>query len=280
MTQKAQDPNYNYQPFCEQIARDAGKIFLKYYRAGITGDAKGTGMGTGMGTKIKADKTVVTKADLEINALVIERIAEEFPTHRVLGEEESSVKLDSEYIWVCDPVDGTFPFSIHVPVSVFSLALTHNGDVIAAVIFDVHSDRLFFAQKGKGALLDGVRIFVSKKSFDENPCVALDDSRWDGPDFAMLREYLRKQKCINFHFACISMAGTLVSRGAIDALVFTGVNCWDAAGYALIVAEAGGKVTDLACNSQRYDRPINGCIASNGVLHDKLVEIVNEDLSK
>ncbi len=256
--------SFDYRPFCEQIARDAGKIFLKYYREG-------------MGTRVKADKTVVTKADTEINSLVIKRVAEAFPTHQVLGEEESSAsKLDADYIWVCDPVDGTFPFSIHVPVSVFSLALTYKGDPIAAVIFEPQSDRLFFAQKGKGTYLNGTQIFVSKKTFADTPAVMIEDSIWAGQGCATFRQYCREAKVFTFGLPSIAAASVLVARGAAEATVFTGTKPWDCAAYALLVTEAGGKVTDLAGKSQRYDRDTNGCIASNGILHDKIVELVQK----
>jgi len=265
MSDSSFDFSFDYKPFCEQIARDAGKLFLKYYKAD-------------MGAKLKPDKSVVTKADLEINSLIIERVAKHFPTHRVLGEEESSDELNSDYIWVTDPVDGTFPFSIHIAVSVISLALTYKGEPIVGMIYDPHGDMLYFAQKGKGATVNGQKISVSQKNFGESAKIFLDDSSTKSNRTNALRAYLSETKSWDINIGSITHGGALVARAAMDGLVFIYNKPWDSAAYAVIITEAGGKVTDIAGKSQRYDREINGCIASNGIIHDKLVELVQKDI--
>jgi myo-inositol-1(or 4)-monophosphatase len=133
----------NYQTelnFAKQLARDAGVIMKKYFRS----DAAGT--------HIKNDKTLVTLADTEVNSLVIARVKEKFPSHSVLGEEKSFDVQDAKFTWVCDPVDGTQPFAMGLPISSFSLALVDDkGDAVLGVVYDPFEDRLFEAVQNGGA---------------------------------------------------------------------------------------------------------------------------------
>src|SRR5689334_11581485 len=111
-----------YLEFAKSVAEDAGKVMLKYFKAGVS-------------QRYKADKTIVTVADEEINQLVIDRIGQKYPEHSVLGEEASNDKTH-QYAWICDPIDGTNPYARGLPVSTFSLALTKDGRSIIGVILD------------------------------------------------------------------------------------------------------------------------------------------------
>lgn len=86
----------NYSKFAMELAEHAGSIMLKYFN-------------TGLKKEWKADNTPVTQADIDVNKLVIESILKEYPSHGIFGEEESFMQ-ESDYIWVCDPIDGTWPF--------------------------------------------------------------------------------------------------------------------------------------------------------------------------
>ena len=100
--------NDEYLKFAKEVAYEAGKIMLQYFKKDN-------------GATYKQDKTIVTLADTKINDYLIQKVKETFPNHCVDGEEESFGK--SNYVWVCDPIDGTAMYARHIPVSVFSLAL-------------------------------------------------------------------------------------------------------------------------------------------------------------
>ena len=138
-----------YLEIAKDIALKAGGIMKQYFSFETH-------------KELKQDHTPVTLADTTINSLVIQELKKHFPNHGVLGEEESNYDENNEYIWVCDPIDGTIPFSIGMPTNVFSLALTHNGEVILGVIYDPYLDRMVWAEKGKGTFCNGKQIFVSK----------------------------------------------------------------------------------------------------------------------
>lgn len=123
----------NYLQFAEEIARKAGQIMKKYFSRKDISSYKG-------------DKTIVTLADKEINSYLIKKVKETFPTHSVDGEEEQFGT--SNYIWVCDPVDGTAMYARNIPVAVFSLALVIDGISTIGVIYDPFTDNLYSAIKG------------------------------------------------------------------------------------------------------------------------------------
>src|SRR4051812_43111403 len=85
------------------------------------------------------------------NALVLKTIKTRFPDHSILSEEGDDFSEEHDYVWICDPVDGTHNFSHGVPTATFALALVHKGEPMLCVILDPFLKRLFYAEKGKGA---------------------------------------------------------------------------------------------------------------------------------
>lgn len=248
--------------FAVALAREAGKIMRDNFVAGTS-------------KEWKEDGTPVTVTDTAINSLVIERVQAAFPEHSVLGEEESH-NLGKEMVWVCDPVDGTMAFSHGLPISTFSLALVQDGKPVVGVVYDPFMDRLFSAELAKGAYLNGHRIHVSSGELEHalidvegfpstHPVVRT------GSEFANAL-YARGAKVVNLWSAILPTA--LVASGEFAATVFNVNKPEDAAAIKVIVEEAGGKVTDLFGKEQRYDQPTKGFIASNGIIHEELVDIV------
>ena len=137
--------NSKFRRVAEKLARRAGHIIKTKLTLGIKRDWK-------------SDHTPVTAIDTEVNQLVIETIHAEFPQHSILAEEGSDLTHSREFVWVCDPIDGTFPFMHGIPVSTFTLALVHNGQPILGVIYDPFMERMFVAEKGQGATLNGVAV--------------------------------------------------------------------------------------------------------------------------
>lgn len=226
---------------------------------------------------IKSDRTIVTKADTEINERVIELLKVETPDYSVWGEEQSSIIEGAAYTWVCDPVDGTMPFSKGIPVSSFSLALVNEaGQSVVGVVYDPFQGRLFEAVKGTGAFMNGERITVSDKaSLDD---AYIDEELWINEEeditFDNPKDILNKAGAkITTQCSAVIM-GCFVAKGAYEAMVFGQGKPEDIAALAVIVPEAGGKVTDLFGNDQRYDTNIKGAIVSNGAIHDELLKVI------
>ena len=251
-----------YLDFAKEIAKEAGKIMTKYFNMEGVSSYKG-------------DKTIVTLADKEINSYLIKRVKEEFPNHSVDGEEEAFG--EGEYVWVCDPVDGTAMYARHIPVAVFSLALVVNGEPLVGVVYDVFTDSLYTGVKGKGAYKNEERISVNDVDLNDMRSVANFDM-WPEAEynvFDVLKELGKETYFVGL--GSVIRAGMCVASGEFTCAIFPGTkhkNC-DIAAVKVIVEEAGGKVTDFDGNEQRYDKDINGAIMANKVVYDKILDTIN-----
>ena len=254
-----------YLDFAKDIAKHAGEVMLKYFKQNN-------------GASYKGDKTIVTLADTEINSYLIKRVKEKYPSHSVDGEEEQFGK--SDYVWVCDPVDGTAMYARHIPVAVFSLALVIKGESKVGVVYDPFTDSLYTAIKGKGAYKNGEKITVNNYELDDMKTVCHYDL-WPGADYnisKVLQELGNKTYIIGL--GSIIRACMCVASGDFTLAIFPGTkhkNC-DIAAVKVIVEEAGGTVTDLFGNEQRYDESINGAVVSNGKVHSEVIQTVKNYL--
>ena len=254
-----------YLEFAKDIANKAKEIMLKYFNQDN-------------GSNYKQDNTIVTKADTEINEYLISRVQETFPTHSVDGEEDSFG--NSEYVWVCDPVDGTAMYARHIPVAVFSLALVLNGNPIVGVIYDPFTDSLYNAIKGKGAYKNNQKIKVNDINLNDMRSIAHYDM-WPKSSYNIynvIKELGSKTYLLSI--GSIVRASVCVASGEFNLAIFPGTehkNC-DIAAAKVIVEEAGGKVTDLFGNNQRYDKDLNGAVISNGKVHNEVIEILTKNL--
>src|SRR5713101_4824216 len=132
----------------QAMAREAGSLVMGYFRQRVKIEYKGA-------------VDLVTVADRKSEALILERIREQFPTHDVMGEEGARIETGSEYKWYVDPLDGTTNFAHGFPVFCVSLAVERLGQRIAGVIYDPTRDEMFTAELGSGARLNGEAIHVS-----------------------------------------------------------------------------------------------------------------------
>jgi fructose-1,6-bisphosphatase/inositol monophosphatase family enzyme len=234
----------------------------------------------GVAADLKADSSPVTVADESINQLVIDRITAQYPDHGVIGEEGSVERPYSSHQWVCDPIDGTIPYTLGIPTNVFCLALVEAGAPIVSAVFDPYMDRMFTATLGGGAFRDGERIWVSDTEVLEESVMNVAGrstgmaAALGGPIYADLEQIgVRLLDHSSFVYETV-----LVAAGMFDAAVFTKRTPWDAAAGALLVTEAGGVASDVAGSPQRYDGAINGAIFSNGKIHAELQAVVAEHL--
>lgn len=228
----------------------------------------------GIAAESKEDGTPVTIADTEIDNLVVEAVKSTYPEHAILSEEGDISPTPAEYTWVCDPLDGTQPYTFGVPVSMFSLALVKNGVPILGVMYDPYEKRMYHAIKGEGAYLNGKKLAASEQLTLAGNHVALPGSKEALLNSAGLLNEAIQSNIKTFTFVCVTAEAALVATGQIVANVYGHSSPWDIAAIKIVVEEAGGKVTDLHGNEQRYDQPIRGAVVSNGLVHDELVGLV------
>jgi fructose-1,6-bisphosphatase/inositol monophosphatase family enzyme len=246
--------------FLIKLSQQASKIMLKYYSPlGITAE-------------LKDDMSPITKADMEINQMVIDQVKKNYPDYEILAEEISTDYKNSKKLFVVDPLDGTFMFSIGSPNFAFSAAIVIDGISIAGVISNPLAKRTFIAEKNKGAYLieTNSKIKVSKKNdFDR----AIINGGWN--DTREVEE-LHNLNAKTPEIYSVCEAGSLVALGGFDGCIFNSRNAHDIAAVKIIVEEAGGKVTDIHGNEQRYDQKLKGALITNGRLHNQLVKIIKK----
>ena len=222
--------------------------------------------GAGMEKTWKKDHSPVTKTDIAINKLVINQVKKHYPTHGVLGEEASYKASGREYLWVCDPVDGTVPFSHGIPTFVFSLALVRGGKPILGVIYDTILDKMYTGVLGRGAFLNGRKIRV--KSAGLIDAIGF----WDVKTVGKLNKKYPRVFWLNLY--SIGYEGISVASGNAVCALYDYHFAHDIAALKVILEEAGGKVTDKNGKEQRYDGRINGALISNGKVHKELLKMI------
>jgi fructose-1,6-bisphosphatase/inositol monophosphatase family enzyme len=256
-----------YLTFAVQLSEAAGDIMLEYFQIGIPVELKAA-----------EGNTPVTIADKAINQLVVDRVQKQYPSHAVLGEEQSLDRKDAPYTWVCDPIDGTIPFSKGVPTNVFSLALISNedGQPQVAVVLDPYLHRQYHAVKGGGAFVNDKRIHVDVTHTLADAIIGITSKRSIVVESTSLKSALIAQTFRQLSFNSTIYEAMLVASGQISAQVFVGSGAHDVAAAKLIVEEAGGCVTDIFGNEQRYDRSVSGALFSNGLVHKDLVQLAKK----
>ncbi len=217
----------------------------------------------------KPDLTPVSEADRAVEAALRRRLAEERPDHDVVGEEMGETPdSGGGWRWVLDPIDGTKNYVRGVPVWATLIALQSHGQTLVGVVSAPALGRRWWAARGEGAFADGEPIRVSAvgdlgaaslsyPSAAEFDALALTDAV-----VALERRCWRARGFGDF------WAHALVAEGALDVAVEPEVALWDFAPLELLVAEAGGRFTDLA-GAPPSDG--GGALSSNGFLHDEVL---------
>ena len=262
-----------WTPKAAAIAREAGARLREFFAQGVA-------------TEYKGDVDVVTVADRTVEKLIRTRLGEVFPEHGVYGEEGTREGMDREFRWYVDPLDGTTNFAHGFPQFCVSMGLERrgaelkaeeDGTLVAAVIYDPLRDELFEAELGKGATLNGKPMRVSKTDYVAEALVATgfpSRKRHQSPNIHFYHEFtLRSHGVRRAGSAALDLA--YVATGRLDAFWEFNLNPWDTAAGILLVTEAGGRVSDFA--GREVELTSREVLASNGLIHDELVEMF-EDL--
>jgi len=219
---------------------------------------------------------LVTEVDHASEKAIIEVIKASFPDHHILSEECGDLIQDSQYKWIIDPIDGTVNFAHHIPLCCISIGLEHNGKMILGGIYNPFMNEMFLTERGQGVTLNDKQVRVSKKSQVEKACLVtgfpytyLDEP--NGPLQVFDRFIRRGVPVRRLGSAAIDLAW--VACGRFDGFYEHKLQAWDSAAGFLMVEEAGGKVTNL--HGDPYSPYHPGIIATNGVIHDELVKVVN-----
>ena len=204
-------------------------------------------------------------------------MAERFPTHRVLAEElqDASAPAEASHCWVFDPIDGTTNYAHGLPIFCASLALEVDGRAIVGAVYDPTRRELFTAERGVGAWLNGTPLRVSHASalIDSMLCTGFPYSVHESVDevVGLFGRFVGRARAVRrLGSAAIDLC--YLAAGRLDAFWEQQLNPWDTAAAALIVEEAGGRVTTF--DGRPFQSRERTLVASNGVVHDEMLATI------
>ncbi len=231
--------------------------------------------GTTLRVEHKGAVDLVTEADRAAETAIVDLIRQRYPNHDILAEEGDYGSRSGRHRWIIDPLDGTTNYAHGFPWFAVSIGLEVDGEVRLGVVFNPSMNELFVAEKGEGATLNGRPISVSKVArldqallatgfpYDRKESAA---NNYDNfVNFQQAAQACRRPGVASLDLACIA-------AGRFDGYWEMKLKPWDVAAGTLLVEEAGGVLSDFAGN--RFDIHGRECLASNGLVHRQMLDIL------
>jgi len=244
------------------------------------GDIQMDGRASGFRVAKKGAIDLVTEVDLACERMCRAVLAERFPDHDILAEELSAGPQEAArapYRWVFDPIDGTTNFAHGLPIFCASLALELDGQPIVGAIYDPSRRELFTAEHGLGSFVNGVPLKTSGTAPIGDALLVTGfpyDMHVRGPELVELfGEFLQRARAVR-RLGSAALDLCYVAAGRFDGFWEQHLNPWDVAAGALVVTEAGGRITGM--DGAAFDARAGHLVASNGPVHDAMLEVIRD----
>jgi myo-inositol-1(or 4)-monophosphatase len=246
-------------------AREAGEVLRE-------------GFGRQHSIRYKGEVDIVTEMDEKAERVIREILLESFPTYGMLAEEGGEQRGQEDARWIVDPLDGTTNYAHGLPIFCVSIALEKASEIVLGVVHDPMREETYVAERGGGATLNGEPIRVSETDDPIRALIATgfpyDRSKMPQIIDLFGRFTLLTQSIRRLGSAALDLC--YVASGRLDGYYERGQWPWDIAAGALIVEEAGGKVTDYLGRELDLEGG-EDIVASNGHLHPAMTELTSED---
>ncbi len=226
---------------------------------------------------------LVTEVDVAVERMFRAMIAERFPDHLVLGEELQQDDLRTRtapgYCWVFDPIDGTTNFAHGLPIFCASLGLELDGEAIVAAVYDPTRRELFTAERGQGARLNGAPIRVTQAETVIDSLLVtgfpytVHQSETGEELVALFGHFLGRSRAVR-RLGSAALDLCYVAAGRLEGFYEATLKPWDSCGGALIVEEAGGRVTDW--QGTTFQSRLPQVLATNGRIHDEMLRLLHD----
>jgi myo-inositol-1(or 4)-monophosphatase len=219
-------------------------------------------------------KEAATSYDKEIDRLIVEEIKRHYPHHSLLTEESGYLQGDPDWLWIVDSLDGTGDFANFNPFFSICIALMHQGELLMGVVYAPAIDEFYFAEKGKGAYLNGVKIQVSDVSDISQSYIFYCEG--GEKDRRRTGGLLHKVYPLVTDIRKLGSAGletAWVAAGKGEAYFSTSIEPWDVAPGVLLVQEAGGKVSDF--QGKPWKPQTGDFLFSNKKLHERVLSMLS-----
>lgn len=253
------------QNFIKSTIKKAGEEVLKRFEKDISFENKSD------------ESDFVTEADLASEKVILDAIKKEYPDHGIVAEESGEDLKESEYMWIVDPLDGTNNFKRKSPMFGVMMGVARDGEMLMAAIYDPVHEKLFFAEKGRGAFLNDERCYASKQEVWLHS-YGCGSGRLSSKKASFLKNLMKKADDELFWlnlFGSAAASAMQLADGRRDWYFSSGNYIWDYAPMSLILKEAGYRVTNSkGSNWSLNDRDI---AVANEHLHEELLRIVNDN---
>lgn len=244
-----------------EIAKNAGK----YARERLYADHD---------VGIKGAQDVVTEVDRKNEAYILESLRALYPNHAILTEESGEHQGDTRHRWYIDPLDGTMNYAHGIPFYCVSIGYAVEGELVLGVVYDPNLDECFYAEKGKGAFLNGNPIRVSDIS---DPEMALLDTGFSAKmmkmgyqNFDLFRHFMATTAGVR-RLGSAALGMCYVACGRMNGMWEICLSPWDIAAGIVILNEAGAKTTRFDGGENAFSDPW-GFITANAPLHEYLLK--------
>jgi myo-inositol-1(or 4)-monophosphatase len=223
----------------------------------------------------KGKVDLVTNFDHISQQMIYDRLANNFPDHDFVAEEDLDQEKGSAFRWIFDPLDGTTNYAHRFPFFSVSIALEFNGQIVCGVVYDPVRDETFSGQKSEGAFLNGKRIEVSAVDDLDKSLLATgfpyDLRESEENNIAHFNHFVIRAQAIR---RCGSAALDLcyVACGRFDGFWELKLKPWDVAAAALVVQEAGGHLTDF--KNQEFSIHSQETLGTNGLIHSQMLDVL------
>jgi myo-inositol-1(or 4)-monophosphatase len=244
------------------------------------GEIQMAGRDSGFQVAKKGEIDLVTEVDLACERMCRAVLAERFPEHDVLAEELSAgpgEEARAPYRWVFDPLDGTTNYAHGLPIFCASLALELDGQAIVGAIYDPSRRELFTAERGQGAFVNGARLKASATPALGDALLVTGfpyDMHVRGPELVELfGRFLHKARAVR-RLGSAALDLCYVAAGRFEGFWEQHLKPWDVSAGALVVAEAGGRITGM--DGAPFDARAGHLVASNGLVHDAMLAVIGD----
>jgi myo-inositol-1(or 4)-monophosphatase len=257
----------NYLRFSIDLAREVGRdVLLKHYDSFQR-------------RKYKSLTDFKTQVDDLADRLIRQRISRVFPAHNIMSEEGEQINRGSEYTWVCDPLDGTLPYTRRISDAFsVSIGLVKGTTPVLGVIYFPKSKKLYHAEDGKGAFLNREKIKISGEKDINRSLVGFEIGK-ETKSFQRVSALRHLDKLLSsegvgyfFTNGSFTQTSSLCASGNLDAVIGVHPEPWDVVAAVVINREAGARVTTL--EDRDWSLGDETVLMANPIIHKKILSLL------
>jgi len=247
-----------------QAARSGGKVLLKYFGKNLRSKEKTT------------PSDFFTKADIESEKAILKNITRNFPAFNIFSEEEGYINKKSKCTFIIDPLDGSHNFILGIPLFSVNIALMEKDKAIFSVIYHPILNRIYYAEKNKGAFCGHKRLKVNNETNIQRSSISYTCGYTTSRKYCsnIIEKLNRKKVKRILSNWTPALDFCLLASGKIEAIINNNNDIYDYIAGKLIAHEAGALITDFKGKKEANDKNSIFIACNNKKIHQQLLKIL------